>query len=437
MRMRCRWFVGRAGGVSLSLLLAGACSESQTAEETNGADAAADAAGGAETSVPEGGGTGGGGAADVVEEEAVPTPCDPGTAWSVVDDYVYSDTTVQNNPATIVMTKAGELVVTGITVIAGGPLGLIRKSTDGASWTLSKEMKGIGGDLAIAPDGTFFASGGDGANRFVHKSVDGGQMWQEVDSVPFADASACNPGWVKVDSKGVVYSAGSCDSEGWLVRQSTDGGTTWSNVGSFFTLEPGMSARLADLQVDSADHVFVSGTAQDKAMVSHWIVRRLEAGGTWTTVDDFQLEPGGSGFSPQLAGSNRLYAAGGMDTMTAKHWIIRRSDPGGAGWKTIDDWTYPNATGLEAVGVYEGPNGHLVAVGLARDASSVARTVTRRSSDDGQTWSSTEEWALTPGKGSGPGHLIADGRGNVYGTARALAADDRAHWVVRKLACSP
>jgi hypothetical protein len=49
----------------------------------------------------------------------------------------------------------------------------------------------------------------------------------------------------------------------------------------------------------------------------------------------------------------------------------------------------------------------------------------------------TEEWAYSPGKASSPGELVADRRSNVYATVRAVDADDRAHWLVRRLACSP
>jgi len=261
--------------------------------------------------------------------------------------------------------------------------------------------------------------------------------WQPVDSVMFADATACNTGWVAVDSKGVIYSAGSCDSEGWVVRRSTNGGDNWTSLGAPFLLTAGRIARLADLHIDGADRVFVSGTAQDTNSVSHWVVRRLGANDAWTTVDDYQLDSTANGGSPRLTGTTRLYAVGSMDTSTAKHWIIRRAPEGGGTWTTIDDFTQPAATFASADGIYEGPGGRLVAVGAIEDAVNGRRTITRRSINDGQTWMGSEDWAYSPGKASQPNELVADAKGNVYGTARGVDADNRAHWLVRKLACSP
>jgi hypothetical protein len=291
-----------------------------------------------------------------------------------------------------------------------------------------------------------FASGGGSGSRIVQKSGDHGQTWKLLDTVPFPDANPiCNFGNVAVDSKGVLYSAGSCDFEGWLVRRSTDGGATWVNVGDFFTLVPGQPARFADLHIGSDDAVFVAGTAQDSMSVGHWIVRRLDSGNKWTIVDNYQLDVGQGGSFRALAGSSKVYAVGTMDSTAVgavggavtKHWIIRRADADGSTWKTLDDWTYSNALAVVATGVYEGPNGKLVAVGSVTDASGVARVITRRSNDDGTTWIGAEEWTLAPGKSSAPGELVADAQGNVYGTVRAIAADDHAHWLVRRLSCSP
>jgi hypothetical protein len=351
----------------------------------------------------------------------------------IVDDYTYSSTTVQNNPAGgVLVASTGDLYVTGNTVVAGNAIGLIRKSSDGSTWSLLKEMSGLGSSLAIAPDGTFFASGGAGTGRVVQRSKDGGMTWQPVDTVAFADATACNTGWVAVDSKGIVYSAGSCDSEGWVVRRSTNGGDNWSSLGAPYLLTTGQPARLTDLHLDGTDRVFVSGNALDTNSVSHWVVRRLGANDAWTTVDDYP-----NGGNPRLAGTTRLYTVGQMDTSTAKHWIVRRAPEGGGSWATIDDFTQPGATFAGAGGIYEGPAGKLVAVGSIEDATNGRRTITRRSMDDGTTWMGTEDWAYSPGKASQPNDLAADAKGNVYGTVRGVDANDRAHWLVRKLACAP
>jgi hypothetical protein len=371
-----------------------------------------------------------------VAPDTAPAPCSPGSSWTVVDDYTYSATAAQTNPAAITVSPSGELYATGITPNMGNAIGLLRKSSNGTSWMLLKEQKGIGSDIAVAPGGTFFASGGSDTGRAVSRSRDGGLTWQIVDTVPYALATACGTGAVAIDSKGVIYAAGSCDAEGWVVRRSTDGGDHWSLVGAPYQLAAGKAARLADLRIDAADRVFVSGTAQDMTDVAHWIVRRLD-GDTWTVSDDFQPQPGAGGVAPRLAGTTRLYAVGTLETGPTKHWIVRRLGSGGT-WSTIDDYVLPGATILGASGLHEGPGGKLVAVGWVTDAASVTRTITRRSPDDGATWMGTEEWTFSPGKSSQPaGGLVADRAGNVYGTVRGVDSDNRAHWLVRGLACAP
>jgi hypothetical protein len=183
--------------------------------------------------------------------------------------------------------------------------------------------------------------------------------------------------------------------------------------------------------------VFVSGTAQDMTDVGHWIVRRLDAGDTWTVSDDFQPQPGAGGLAPHLEGTTRLYAVGTLEAGPTKHWIIRRLGSGGT-WTTIDDYVLPGTSTLGASGVHEGPGGKLVAVGWVTDAASVTRTITRRSTDDGTSWTGSEEWTFSPGKSSQPaGGLVADRAGNVYGAVRGVDANNRAHWLVRRLACAP
>jgi hypothetical protein len=142
-----------------------------------------------------------------------------------------------------------------------------------------------------------------------------------------------------------------------------------------------------------------------------------------------------SGSNPRLTGTKRLYAVGAVDTTTTKHWIVRRAPEGGGSWTTIDDYTPAGATLATAAGIYEGPGGKLVAVGAVEDATNGRRTITRRSNDDGATWNGTEDWAYAPGKSSQPNELAADARGNVYGTVRGVDANNRAHWLVRRLAC--
>jgi hypothetical protein len=340
------------------------------------------------------------------------------------------------NPDEMLVMPNGSIYTTGMVQQTGRVNGVIRKSTDGSTFTTLPTAVGLGGDVEILADGTMFAIGTTGNARVVQRSRDSGQTWGEVDSVPLAANSPCNTGYLDSDSNGNLYAAGSCDTEGWIVRKSEDGGSTWSDVERFFQLAPGNPARLVHLAVDFADRVFVSGNSVDSASITRWIVRRQEGWGTFTTVDDFELEAGMGGDSPSVSASTRhVHAAGMANTSSGPHWVVRRADASGATWTTLDDFTYPGATRVMARGVHEGPSSTVVAVGTVTDAAGVDRVVTRRSADDGKTWSISDEWTYSPGKSSDAGPIGADARGNVYGLVRGVASNDIGHWIVRKLDC--
>src|SRR5262249_3505422 len=128
----------------------------------------------------DGGSSGGDGGASV--DAGLIAPCNPGPSWAVVDDYTHSDTAPQTDPSGITVGPAGDLYVAGTTM--GFTIGLIRKSTDGPSWSLLEEQPKIGsGPIAIAPGGAFFASGTDGTGQLVSRSRDGGLSWAVVDTV--------------------------------------------------------------------------------------------------------------------------------------------------------------------------------------------------------------------------------------------------------------
>jgi hypothetical protein len=399
---------------------------------TGGSGTDARATGGAAGSGGSGGSTGGSSGAGGVDAGA--RPCVPGGTWTVVDDYLESGATSMN-PDQLLVTFNGAVYATGMVQRTGSVDGIIRRSTDGTTFTNLPVADGLGGDLEIAADGTMFAIGAMNNARVVQRSRDNGQNWGEVDSVPLAANSPCNTGHLAKDSTGILVSAGSCDAEGWIVRKSEDGGSTWTDVERFFRLDPSSPARLISLAIDYADRVYVSGNSVDLG-VTHWIVRRLVGWGTFTTVDDFELEAGMGGDSPSVGTTDgQIYAAGMASTSSGPHWIVRRADTSGGTWTTVDDFTYPNATRVLARGFHQA-NSTLISVGSVTDAGGVTRVITRRSTDDGSTWTVTDEWTYSPGKSSGDVAMGADRRGNVYGLVRGVASDDVGHWILRKLDCA-
>ncbi len=113
----------------------------------------------------------------------------------------------------------------------------------------------------------------------------------------------------------------------WLVRKSTNGGATWVLVDDD-CLFPSQSAVLVSaMGEDLTGNVYVVGAAGPQSD-EHAIVRS-NAGGMWTTIDDYSGEKLAryTGFTTGADGT--LYAAGRGGTGLASNFLIR-SAPGPA-----------------------------------------------------------------------------------------------------------
>lgn len=87
-------------------------------------------------------------------------------------------------------------------------------------------------------------------------------------------------------SSGRLYGVGSLYTAlaTWQVRSSGDGGTTWALENTFSL---GGNSAAKGIAFDGAGNVFVSGYATDSSGDSHWIVRKRNSSGAWTTIHDW------------------------------------------------------------------------------------------------------------------------------------------------------
>ena len=155
------------------------------------------------------------------------------------------------------------------------------------------------------PDEIFVGGGANsvtsGSYWIVRKSVDGGTTWSTVNSYQLSTKSGGN--WMRamtVDPAGVLYAAGevtkalskTTSEPGWLVRKSTDGGLTWSNL-DYLTWGRGPS-----VAVDAFGRVFVAGyqvVTTPSGSSGQWLVRGSGGNGSaWQTID--QLPTGSHAF---------------------------------------------------------------------------------------------------------------------------------------------
>jgi hypothetical protein len=155
----------------------------------------------------------------------------------------------------------------------------------------------------------------------------------------------------------------SATSWAWLVRRSTDGGATWSNVDTF-QLSSSQPSVAMGIGADASGNLYVVGSgnvAYKSGSYSHWIVRKSTNGGnSWTTVDDYQVaadDPAQARCFTVDANGN-LFVAGSRGAWGAypNHWIVRKSVGGSGPWTTVDDFqhggsrTEPNAIATDALG---------------------------------------------------------------------------------------
>ena len=228
----------------------------------------------------------------------------------------------------------------------------VRRSTDGgATWTTQDIVdSGAGGKaqcraIQVAPSGDIYAAGLTGTNQgvggwvwLVRKSSDGGSTWSTVDSV--WDSNVKEARAVGFHPNGSILVAGTIGNV-WTVRRSTNGGATWATVDSYQTGRQ-LPSEAFGVVVDSSGNIYVAGTARASLKgkyTDQWVVRRsTNGGGTWATVDNFTLDytgylaalSGPSGIT--IAPSGAVFVCGYLTaTDGSLHWIVRQETPGSKG----------------------------------------------------------------------------------------------------------
>lgn len=205
--------------------------------------------------------------------------------------------------------------------------------------------------IAVAATGDVYVSGWTPQVWIIRKGV-GGTSFSTVDNVangyPNAIFAHSTAGIFAVGRKTVVIKNKS--SYVWTVRRSTNGGATWSNVDSF-QLASGLSATAMGIGADNFGNLYVVGKAHTTSRgsdVYHWLIRKSTNGGSsWSTVDDFV--PGGGVQARKFAAKSNgdLYVAGVSGSYGAYHWIVRKSAGGTGAWTTIDDYQYAPGVSTE------------------------------------------------------------------------------------------
>ncbi len=163
---------------------------------------------------------------------------------------------------------------------------------------------------------------------------------------------------------------------------------------------------------------------------------------TWQTVDDFQYTAGkgavalGAGLDTQ----GNLYTAGWADdAANIQHALVMRSSDQGVTWTTIEDFNYRPGTNTCFYAFGVDPAQNLYAVGLAT-MGSLDHWIVRKSADHGATWTTADDFVPDSGVSDGrnwASGVAVDGAGNVYVVGMAHQRVGKSSypyqfWVVRK-----
>jgi hypothetical protein len=262
---------------------------------------------------------------------------DGGATWSIVDTVSFSGLSafpLAGNQ--ICADVAGNVYVTGLALGTW----TVRKGIGGTSFSTVDTFQPSGSQanavFAHPTLGVFAAGYGaitvkNGSTQVwvVRRSLDGGATWSTVDTF----GTGANAYALGADGHGNLYGLGSTTetSKGssathWIIRRSSNGGSTWSTVDDFLLTAGGNCAAMA-FAADSAGNLFVAGDANMNQTPTHWVVREsFGATGAWTTVDDFPSDSGArphaiaaDAFGKVFVGGQATPASGGMQ------WIVRKN----------------------------------------------------------------------------------------------------------------
>lgn len=262
-------------------------------------------------------------------------------------------------PTAVALDGSGSIYVAGAadeTIVKGGSTSfvarpLIRKYEASAWRTIVTTFPA--GMLTCTGASVFAACASGNGSWQLRKSTDGGNSWSLVNDYRFDASASSFPYGLAADSQGNLFVVGSgsrvttsgrgrtattLTERFWIVRKGTAGGTQWCTIDTFdlgrLPIDPyGNAMNFAKaVTVDSSDNVLVTGAGVEREEnLQHWVTRRLAAGSAmWTTIDDFNLIPGGS--SSQAIGiaagpSGHLFAAGFSEVggHESHEWLVRRS----------------------------------------------------------------------------------------------------------------
>jgi hypothetical protein len=378
--------------------------------------------------------------------------CNLASTWRTIDDWIPSPTVAKTTIANALTVDSGNSVFVGAYLTDG--FSYVRKGEQGGSyWSVVDTFQylGIGSQITnlwvdpiervwaqgVALDGT-----GSPQNWYMRSSSDNGATWTTTDLYQLS-AGNNSRAWLNntgilVDSNGHWYAGGQGDTGGssrWLVRKSTDRGTTWSLVLNYQYLS-GFNGGPRALTQDSSGTLYLAGVSNDAAgYIRAIVLKSADRGANWTLADDYLPEgiSTGTGYKAIIAiNSNTILAGGaGADSTGALKRLIRKSVDNGVTWTTVE---YPTEVSSIQSDFLFDRRGYLYTSGFKGTAPNRIPTIWR-STDEGNSWTEVDS-LVGDNLGLSSFRAMALGPdGSVYATAQTVESSSFNHVITRKLAC--
>lgn len=242
------------------------------------------------------------------------------------------------------------------------------------------------------------------------------------------------------DGTGNVWAVGFArDATGYshfIVQKSTDSGGTWSVI-SDQTHSIGFNSQSSSGARDSAGRIFVTGSGIDSSSIRHWTTRwSTDGGSSWAGSDDYNLAAGKDAHANSMTvdASDNLYAAGyALDSSSLYHQVVRRSTDQGATWSTVDNFNYTAGQHsiASAIAVDGNTPANAYACSTGWQSALVGHFLVRKGTNAGGAWSTVSDFNLVAGKSAGCNGIAVNGN-TVYAVGSAVDASNISHWIVRK-----
>lgn len=302
----------------------------------------------------------------------------------------------------------------------------------------------VSADISADPAGNIYAVGSatvsaDGSQRIatVQKSEDQGATWTSVDELSSSEWSWAHYRAFTSDTSGRLFVGGNAQPAGqpssylgWIVRESTDQGATWTTIDNPFPFTGDTYAGCADIKVSPSGDVYASGSSLKYGAI---LRKRLFGASQFTTVYSAGQSSAGSCWSIGFHPTRGVFTACDMNGPSGPVWIVRRSPSGNSGtWTTADtfrtstEWTYGSARDLVVT-----DSGTIYVAGWAYSAKTRLKTwVVRSSTDGGVTWTISDSY--TDAGGAESSGVALDHAGNILVCGQVKDSSGTLHWLVRK-----